>query len=249
MVEFRFEPVEKGDPRMEELFRLRYQVYCNECEFELPEDHPEGRETDEYDKHSSHFCAIAFDPEKVDPPDTPQIIGTVRIIHGFSEDLPNNKLPIETHCPFWEDEARRLETLRREGIPFAEISRLAISKDFRKREIDKAIYSQTDFDFQEVRRVNEQRRQFEGMIVLGLYQCVYQESLRLGLKHWYGVMVKGLSGLLRRWGVFWCPIGEPVEYHGLRIPYIADIEKNAEGWVKLNPLLLEKPVGWKDIVS
>ncbi len=247
MVEFRFKRVDISDEeRMMKLFHLRYQVYVNECGFEDEKDHQDGQEQDDYDKHSSHFCAISFDPERPDPP---RIIGTVRIIHGFSQGLPNNKLPIETHCPFWEGEARRLETLRREGIPFAEISRLAISKDFRKREIDKAIYSQTDFDFQEVRRVNEQRRQFEGMIVLGLYQCIYQESLRLGLKHWYGVMVKGLSGLLRRWGVFWEAIGEPVEYHGLRIPYIADIEKNAEGWVKLNPLLLEKPVGWKSIDS
>lgn len=243
MVEFRFERVEMGDPRMEELFRLRYQVYVTECEFEAQEDHSDGREEDVYDKHSSHFCAISFDPEQ--PEKSPQIIGTARIIHGFSEGLPNDKLPFETHCPLWEEEAQRLESLRREGIPFAEISRLAISKEFRRREIDQAIYSQADFDFKEVRRVHEQRRQFEGLIVLGLYQCVYQESLRLGLKHWYGVMVKGLSGLLRRWGVFWVPIGEPVEYHGLRIPYIADIEKNAEGWVKLNPLLLEKPVGWE----
>ena len=247
MVEFRFERVEIGDPRMEELFRLRYQVYVTECEFEDHEAHSDGRETDVYDEHSSHFCAIAFDPAL--PADPPRIIGTVRMILGFSEELPDHKMPIESHCPVWADEIRRLETLRREGIRFAEISRLAISKDFRRREIDKAIYSQTDFDFQQAKRVHEQRRQFEGMIVLGLYQCIYQESLRLGLKHWYGVMVKGLSGLLRRWGVFWDAIGEPVEYHGLRIPYIADIDNNAQGWVKLNPLLLEKPVGWKDIVS
>ena len=246
MVEFRFERVEMGDPRMEELFRLRYQVYVTECEFEAQEDHSDGRETDDYDEHSSHFCAIVFDPESPDPP---RIIGTVRMILGFSEGLPDHKMPIESHCPFWEDEVQRLESLRKEGVKFAEISRLAISKDFRKREIDKAIYSQRDFDFQQVRRVHEQRRQFEGLIVLGLYQCIYQESLRLELKHWYGVMVKGLSGLLRRWGVFWDAIGEPVEYHGLRIPYIADIEKNAQGWVTRNPLLLEKPVGWKDIVS
>lgn len=247
MVEFRFESVEKDDPRMEDLFRLRYQVYVNECGFEDKANHKDGREEDVYDKHSSHFCAIAFDPEQ--PKKSPQIIGTVRMIHGFSEGLPQNKLPIESHCPFWEDEARRLDSFRREGIRFAEISRLAISKDFRKREIDQAIYSSTEVALLEARKLNEQRRQFEGQIVAGLYQCIYQESVTLRLTYWYAVMVRGLFSLLRRWGVIWEKVGEQVEYHGQRTPYLANIEENARSAALLNPRLLEKPVGWKSIDS
>jgi N-acyl amino acid synthase of PEP-CTERM/exosortase system len=213
---------------MEELYRLRYQVYCTECGFESPEDHPDGLEYDEYDPFSSHFCAIVEGSER--------IIGTVRIIH----DSPLG-LPIESHCEL-DPETKFSGDHRHVG----EISRLAISKDFRRRAIDKAIYSQTDFDAAENRQLHKERRIFEGVIVSGLYRCIYQESVNLGLTHWYAVMVKGLCGLLRRWGITWVEVGEQVEYHGFRGPYLANITDNVKQVELLNPELLEKPKGWVD---
>ncbi|WP_282756071.1 PEP-CTERM/exosortase system-associated acyltransferase [Desulfuromonas thiophila] len=227
MNSFRFERVERDDPRMADLYRLRYQVYCTECGFERAEDHPGGLETDIYDPYSSHFCATVIE--------TGSIVGAVRIIL----DSPLG-FPIEKHCQL--DPCRRYD-----GDPkkIGEISRLAISKEFRRREIDRAIYSQREFNPAEVRQVHEQRRQFECLIVAGLYQCVYQESLTLGLTHWYAVMVKGLCGLLRRWGIVWNQVGEQVEYHGLRVPYLAGIAENEKRVAALNPLLLERPCGWQ----
>jgi len=226
MISFRFERVFLNDLRMEELYRLRYQVYCTECGFESPEDHPEGLEHDEYDQYASHFCAIAED--------TNRIIGTVRII--FDSPLG---LPIENHCDL--DPTKKFS-----GDPrmVGEISRLAISKDFRRREIDKAIYAQKNVDVVEARLLHKERRSFECLIVAGLYQSVYHESVERGLTHWYAVMVKGLCGLLRRWGIVWVQVGEQVEYHGLRIPYIATIAENEKQVALLNPLLLQKPKGW-----
>ncbi|MDY0269699.1 PEP-CTERM/exosortase system-associated acyltransferase [Trichloromonas sp.] len=236
MIDFRFERVELNDPRMKELYALRYQVYCTECGFESPDDHPEGLETDEYDVHSRHFCAMVAD--------TGRIVGTVRIVLAASRGLPRGKLPIEWHCKL--DPQKEFAGKRHE---LAEISRLAISKDFRRREIDKALYAQTEVALIEEHQLNEQRRQFEGVIVAGLYQCIYHESVSLGLTHWYAVMVRGLCCLLRRWGVIWEKVGEQVEYHGQRIPYLANIEENARHAGLLNPRLLEKPVGWKNIDS
>ena len=227
MVDFRFERVDRDDPRMEELFRLRYQVYCTECGFESPSDHPNGLEFDEYDQYSSHFCAVVAD--------TGRIIGTVRIIH----DSPLG-LPVDHHCVL-DAETKYSGNSRMVG----EISRLAISKDFRRREIDRAIYAQTDVDLVEAKRLHRERRAFEGFIVAGLYQCIYHESVALGLTHWYAVMVKGLCGLLRRWGITWVKVGEQVEYHGLRGPYLAVIAENEQQVALLNPQLLEKPQGWE----
>lgn len=226
MVSFRFERVDRGDARMEELYRLRYQVYCTECGFESPEDHPEGLEYDEYDQYSSHFCAIVEDTER--------IIGCVRIIHHSPIGLP-----VDHHCVL--DPEKKFT-----GDPnkIGEISRLAISKDFRRREIDRAIYSQTDVDQIEAKRLHRERRAFEGLIVAGLYQCIYHESKELGLTHWYAVMVKGLCGLLRRWGIIWISVGEQVEYHGLRGPYLAVIADNEKQVALLNPQLLQHPPGW-----
>ena len=232
MVDFRFERVELDDPRINELYALRYQVYCTECGFESPDDHSGGLETDEYDAHSRHFCAMVAD--------TGQVIGTVRIILASSEGLPKGQLPIEWHCALNPQD--RFTGNRNE---IAEISRLAISKDFRRREIDKAIYAESEVDFLAACQLNEKRRQFEGVIVAGLYQCIYQESVNLKLTHWYAVMVRGLCGLLRRWGVVWKQVGDQVEYHGVRVPYLANIAENANRAALLNPRLLEKPAGWK----
>ena len=227
MVDFKFERVNIDDLRMEELYRLRYQVYCTECGFEAAEDHPSGLEMDEFEQYASHFCATVVQ--------TGEIIGTVRIIHNSPIGLP-----IEHHCVL-NDELKFSGDSRLIG----EISRLAISKDFRRREIDKAIYSQTDVDLKEVKRVHQQRRTSECKIVAGLYQCIYHESIALGLTHWYAVMVKGLCGLLRRWGIIWSQAGEPVEYHGVRIPYVTIIAENEKQVAALHPMLLEKPVGWE----
>lgn len=114
MSEYIFKKIESEDA-LAEIFRLRFQVYCKECNFINEADHPMGFETDEFDEHAVHFGA--FDHSG-------QLIGAVRLI------LPScDKFPIEDFCP---------------GLPFgrllprreecAEISRLAISKLYRGRE-------------------------------------------------------------------------------------------------------------------
>src|SRR5437762_7954441 len=42
----------------EAAYRLRYQVYCVEQPFENPAEHPQGMETDAYDRHSVHTLLI-----------------------------------------------------------------------------------------------------------------------------------------------------------------------------------------------
>jgi len=202
---FRFERVAKDDPRMAELFRLRYQVYCVERGFESPEDHPNGLEFDEYDQYSSHFCAVAIR--------TGKIIGTIRIVH----DSPIG-LPIERYCEL-DAETKFSGNPQRVG----EISRLAISKDFKRREKDKAIHAAAGVDLIEDNHLYKERRAFEGRIVAGLQQCVYQESPKLGLTHMYAAMSRGVFCLVSRWGVAWTKVGEQVEYHGLRGPYLAAV--------------------------
>ncbi|WP_432821235.1 PEP-CTERM/exosortase system-associated acyltransferase [Trichloromonas sp.] len=228
MVKFRFQRVANDDVRrMEQLYRLRYQVYCIECGFESPEDHPRGLEYDKYDAHASHFCAMVAGSD--------EIIGTVRII------LPSDiGFPLLHHCQLYPVQ-RTIEP----GC-VGEISRLAISKDFRRREIDKVLYSQHPAKIPKMKTINDQRHQFESQIVAGLYQCVYHESRAQGLKYWYAVMVKGLSFLLGRWGITWREIGPEAEYHGLRAPYLADIAEIEKRVLLKKSHLLDKPPGWID---
>jgi N-acyl amino acid synthase of PEP-CTERM/exosortase system len=61
-----------------------------------------------------------------------------------------------------------------------------------------------------------------------LYKAVYHESKRRQLTHWYAVMTKGLIILLNRFGFKFHPIGDPVDYHGIRTPYLGEIQKIEE---------------------
>lgn len=208
MTRFNFKRINKDDPLLLEVFKLRYKVYCDEWGFEKPEDHPEGLESDEYDQHSVHLGAFCQDSGK--------LIGTIRLI--LNSELG---FPIENHC-----------TLTTSGLAIdrnniAEISRLAVSKDFRKRAIDNLIYNdgQETAQDRELRKEIQEKRKQEFFIIMGLYTCMYKESETLGLTHWYALMAKGLRILLKRMNILFSPIGPEVDYHGKRTPYLGIIDE------------------------
>lgn len=89
-----------------DVFRLRYQVYCLERDYESPEDYPCELESDEYDQYSMHFIARAEDIP----------VGTVRLI------LPSPlNLPVARYCGV------KLDEICPDSARVAEISRLAVS--------------------------------------------------------------------------------------------------------------------------
>ncbi|GBE41831.1 autoinducer synthetase [bacterium BMS3Bbin09] len=217
---------------MKAIYKLRYKVYCEEWGFEEPEKYHDRQETDEFDKNAVHFAAID---------DSGKTVGTVRLIL-FSTD----GFPIEKYC----DIDSSGEKVR--GEDTAEISRLIISRTYRKRTEDKFIYGPD-----EERRIiggynhsgnNDQRRTDDRYgngslsngrlrnemeaekrnrheLVTALYKAVYHESKRRQLTHWYAVMTKGLVILLNRYGIRFQAIGDPVDYHGIRTPYLGEINK------------------------
>lgn len=205
MNRFRFITISNNEPLINDVYRLRYKVYCDEWGFEKPEDHSGGLEIDQYDAQSVHIGALLKE--------TGLLIGTIRIIlHS------NMGFPIEKHCHIekdlsWLDKAR-----------IGEISRLAVSKDYRRRAVDKLLYNdgqelvERDFFHDQ-----DERRKNEFLIIMGLYICMYKESLALGLTHWYALMARGLYILLSRTGIDFQQAGPQLEYHGVRIPYIGSI--------------------------
>lgn len=213
------------DPVLSLIHRLRYQVYVNEWCFEKPEDHPNGLEQDEYDRSSLHFYACSRNSDEV--------IGSARIILG--SDLP---FPIERHF----DVSSLSSAGRREKM--AEISRLAISKDYRRRAIDRVIFSRGDTPLDEseadpvvTQPGVQERRKCEHELIRGLYLLIYRESLMLGLTHWYAVMARGLYVILSRWGIDFRQIGPEKYYHGMRAPYVVDIRAMEQSLAKKNPEL------------
>ncbi len=212
---FEFKKLSHNDPLLEEVYKLRYKVYCDEWGFERPEDHPGGIERDEFDAHSVHFAAIRKEDQK--------LIGTTRIILQSESGFP-----IEEHCCINED------ILKSDKALWGEISRLAVSKEFRKRAGDDSIYKHEDPQTNNVNNPFKEKRKNENQIVIGLYRCIYHESLERGLTHLYAVMAKGLFLLLNRIGICFIQVGPGIEYHGLRTPYICCIQEIMDNFSRIN---------------
>ena len=209
---------------LRDVYSLRYQVYINEWEFENPDDHPVGLEYDDYDAHSVHFYARSRLQNKV--------IGTVRTI--LHSDLG---FPIERYFRL-TDLSRKFD---RNAI--GEISRLAVSKEYRRRAIDHAMFEAGPFIPNKLPRYMDDgrdiRRHCEHELVRGLYLLIYRDSKLRGLTHWYAVMAKGLYLILKRWGIPFEQIGAAQDYHGLRAPYFTSIKTVEQTLERVNPQLLQ----------
>ena len=168
-------------------------------------------EQDEYDDHAIHFCNTIEGHREMG--------GTVRMIFHSEKGFPIEKNFII--------DPQLIPAFERSKI--VEISRLAISKSFRRRIGDGILYSEKNMCTTNKNRLKlKDRRENEKSFALGLYRCIYKESLRRGLTHWYAAMTEGLYSLLTSRGCVWHPIGPRINYHGYRRPYIAVIAENAE---------------------
>lgn len=209
MSPFEYQKIGLDDSRIEEVFRLRFQVYCMECGYEDPCDYLHQLESDEYDPVATHFCARESHSQKM--------IGTARIIHPSELGLP-----VFNH--FEVDPTLGL-SLPHDRV--GEISRLAISKSYRRRMVDQAIYRNDKvINLMDERQKRSWRVRYEQILVSGMYHSIYRESLDLGLTHLFAIMSDGLHLLLTRWGLIMRPIGPAQDHHGIRRPYVASIEEN-----------------------
>jgi N-acyl amino acid synthase of PEP-CTERM/exosortase system len=184
-------------------YRLRYQVYCVENPFEDPAQQLGEYETDDDDDRSVHTLLLHRR--------TGEIVGTSRVI------LPTQRkfrpLPMATLL-------RGADRCRFDEFPVAhtsEISRLAVSKQFRRRRGEER-YADAGFGDAALGE-NEQR--LMPFITLGLLRGVFGICLEHGVTHLAAVMEPPLIRILRRLGLDFLPIGGLVEHHGLRQPCFA----------------------------
>jgi N-acyl amino acid synthase of PEP-CTERM/exosortase system len=215
---FEFQKAPQGDPLLLEVYKLRYKVYAEEWEFERREDHPGEIEKDEYDEHSVHFIVRRRGEDR--------IIGTIRMITNSAKGFP-----IEKHCRIDTDLSGY------DKNRFGEISRLAVSKDYRRRATDSVYSNGKVLSDAEIDAMYSGQRKMSNDIVLGLYKCIYKESYERGNQFLLAVMAKGLYVLLKRVGILFEPIGPEQDYHGLRAPYLGRIDTMLRELEKRNPTL------------
>ncbi|VEP16532.1 conserved hypothetical protein [Hyella patelloides LEGE 07179] len=180
---------------LQEVYKIRYQVYCEELNYESPENFPDGMETDIYDSHSIH-CLLQHKPTGV-------YAGCVRII------IPQQESDRSTFP--WQKFASNLVYPSPEynWQNICEISRLAVLKDFRKRKGDDTIPTGTILP-----DVNGGKRRFP-LIAMSLYWAAFCLALNLELDI-FAIMEPRLARHLRRCGLQYCMISELFEHHGKR---------------------------------
>ncbi len=214
-----------------EVYKLRFQVYCIETGFERQEDcevfsedgHEVYLEVDAYDRRSDHYL--------VRHRRTGLCAATVRLVLPDQED-PFLPYPIEEHCVL--EEPVTDPGIRRH---LAEISRFAVSKEFKRRQDEAGtltgIGSQPEVYF-----APDERRMLPH-ITVGLFAAIVRMTRAHGITHWYAVMEPALLRLLRLFGIRFLPIGPDVDYHGLRRPCLAEVDRVLPMIRKVNPPVWE----------
>ena len=198
---------------LQDIFKLRYDVYCVECHYLSQEEFQGGLESDEYDGVSTHFAAFALDES---------IIGTVRLVQPGPEQV----YPFEGHCGVFPDHVPP----PREQI--GEVSRLVVRKSHRRRAGDSLHGVSREFaqsgqisSVQPRLGSKTKRRGNSPMLLLGLYREMYRFSRQNGVLYWYAAMEQTLAGSLDRMGFHFVPIGPETDYYGPVTPFIVNLEE------------------------
>jgi N-acyl amino acid synthase of PEP-CTERM/exosortase system len=206
---------------------LRYQVYVVERRFEDPAAHADGIETDRFDAHSVHSLLL-YDNHNGGPK---SVAGNVRLILG-NRLTTGQPFPIESQCghAFYP-------TFRPEAVPrhaLGEISRFALSKEFRKRFKEQDVTHGLTKDV-DTGSHDEHGRRIIPHLTMGLFKALLTMSVAHEVSHWYAVMEPTLIRILKRFGIEFVPIGDPVEYHGKRVPCLAVVDRVVEKVHRMHP--------------
>jgi N-acyl amino acid synthase of PEP-CTERM/exosortase system len=197
---------------MDAVYRLRYEIYVKECGFERADEHPGGKEKDIYDPSSIHFVALTGEQT---------VVATIRMILDSSVGFPT------------EDVANTVFLGEKPASSkISEVSRLAVLPSYRRRP-EKSTYDPVNI---EVKGTAE-----ESLIVLSLVGCVYYRMKRMGITHMYIMMERKLYRMLSKFGLLFHQIGEPVDYHGIRSPYLGIIAEMEEYAIRKNAKMLMHP--------
>lgn len=202
---------------LDSAFKLRFEVYCQECGFLPAADYPGGRERDGYDAQSAHFCSFNLAGE---------LVGYVRLVRAGAAQT----FPFQNNCQLASPTAARPN-----AADSAEISRLMVRHDYRRRRHD--ILSGVSVQPDAATPGHEKRRDTP-QILLSLYRQMYVYSLQHGIRHWYAAMEPALARVLTRMDFAFVQVGPQADYYGPVAPYLADLRELESRLGGSNPALM-----------
>jgi N-acyl amino acid synthase of PEP-CTERM/exosortase system len=121
------------------------------------------------------------------------------------------------------------------GLESAEISRLMVREDLRRRRGDLVTGVSTG---ESGPKPAVELRDSSPQILLSLYREMYAHSLRNGIRYWYAAMERSLARALVRMNFGFKQIGPATNYYGPVAPYVADLREFERRIGQCNPALL-----------
>lgn len=191
---------------LEQVYQVRYRVYCEEFHYENEARFPDHMERDDYDACSQHCLMIHRA--------TGRPVGCIRLINR-RQGCQDRTLPFEAFCPPSPEFLINPSALPR--TCFGELSRLAVVEEFRRRQRDeKKPISVPEEDENDT---SERRSRFP-FIPVGLFMAGIAMFLRSSTEFSFAMMEPRLVRLLQRFGILFTQAGEVVDYHGPRAPFV-----------------------------
>jgi len=185
-------------------YRIRHEVYCRDLGWEPVR--PDGEETDAHDSHALPY--IMQSVTNGNP------VGCARLVTCRPD--VERRLPIELACSAVFDRARfDSEAVDRNRI--AEVSRLAVMRDYRRRKGEQSL--PIAMDNEDFGDGNRARFPF---IPVGLYLAAFAMAEDLGFDYLMVLTEPRLARHFEKLGIDIRQIGEGIEHRGLRVPYVIE---------------------------
>lgn len=222
---FRFR-LATSDEDKRRIYRLRHEIYCEELGYEEPSDAHERLEYDEYDERSLH-CLIEHRR-------TEKTAGCMRLVlPSIGDDCLETRLPLQSYAgQSLSHSALHPALFAKDEI--CEVSRLAISRPFRKRSVKDEVEAGAKFTLLEF---TQDEKQTFPVIIVGLFLATYALVGMTNRRHVFAMMEPKLPRLLAMSGFYFTNVGDTIDFHGNRSAfYIDQYQAEQEIHAKLLPL-------------
>jgi len=187
----------------DEVFRVRFKVYCMEMRTEPQERFLDGREYDAFDEFAAH-CLLQHRSSGL-------YAGCVRLV--YSDPVKSPLLPVEAFCGDSLFPHIASAVLPNRGS-YGEISRLAVPAEFRRRSGEQNTAIPMTLDVGEAPHSGDRRER--SLITMGLFLAATALGLIRGLDGVFAMMEPRLARYLKQFGLEFAQVGNVVEYHGQR---------------------------------
>jgi N-acyl amino acid synthase of PEP-CTERM/exosortase system len=188
-------------PELQEIcHRLRFEVYCVDNPFESAAESRDGLELDALDRAAAHALVVHRGLNIA--------VGTVRLILPARLDA-SAELPFQKICGY-------RDPISLGQVPLhaaAEISRFGMP-----RRVRQLLRSVAGLSLDAERHMRADEELGGGLPILMLIRGFLMLAADHGVSHLGALMEPALLRRVARLGIFFDPVGPPVEYHGLRQP-------------------------------